>query len=54
MVNRGDVWWYEPPDAKRRPALVMTRTEAAQSLNELQGDKDARILIARSGDRLKR
>jgi mRNA interferase MazF len=35
MVSRGDVWWYEPPDAKRRPALVMTRTEAAQILNEL-------------------
>jgi mRNA interferase MazF len=35
VVSRGDVWWYEPPEAKRRPALVMTRTEAAQSLNEL-------------------
>jgi mRNA interferase MazF len=35
VVSRGDVWWYEPPDAKRRPALVMTRAEAAQSLNEL-------------------
>ncbi|MGH2879733.1 MAG: type II toxin-antitoxin system PemK/MazF family toxin [Solirubrobacteraceae bacterium] len=35
MVSRGDVWWYEPPDAKRRPAVVMTRTEAIQSLNEL-------------------
>ncbi len=35
MVSRGEVWWYEPPDAKRRPALVMTRSEATPSLNEL-------------------
>jgi mRNA interferase MazF len=35
VVSRGEVWWYEPPDAKRRPALVLTRTEATQSLNEL-------------------
>lgn len=35
MVSRGDVWWYEPPEAKRRPALVMTRMGAVESLNEL-------------------
>jgi mRNA interferase MazF len=35
VVSRGDVWWYEPPDAKRRPALVMTRSEVPESLNEL-------------------
>jgi mRNA interferase MazF len=35
VVSRGDVWWYEPPEAKCRPALVMTRTEAVESLNEL-------------------
>jgi mRNA interferase MazF len=35
VVSRGDVWWYEPPDAKRRPALVMTRSEVTESLSEL-------------------
>jgi mRNA interferase MazF len=35
MVNRGEIWWYEPPDAKRRPALVMTRQGAIGGLNEL-------------------
>jgi mRNA interferase MazF len=35
VVSRGEVWWYEPPDAKRRPALIMTRPEATQNLNEL-------------------
>lgn len=34
-MSRGEVWWYEPPDAKRRPALILTRAEATQSLNEL-------------------
>jgi mRNA interferase MazF len=24
-VKRGEVWWYEPPDAGRRPFLVLTR-----------------------------
>jgi mRNA interferase MazF len=27
-VKRGEVWWYEPPDAKRRPVLILTRDEA--------------------------
>jgi len=35
VVSRGEVWWYEPPDLKRRPALIMTREEAVGSLNEL-------------------
>jgi mRNA interferase MazF len=25
-VERGEVWWFEPPDEKRRPVLVMTRS----------------------------
>jgi mRNA interferase MazF len=27
-VRRGEVWWYEPPNAKRRPVLILTRDEA--------------------------
>jgi len=33
-VRRGEVWWYEPPDSKRRPVLILTREEAiAQTLD---------------------
>lgn len=28
MVNRGEVWWVEDPDAGRRPHLVLTRQAA--------------------------
>jgi mRNA interferase MazF len=26
-VRRGEVWWYEPPHEKNRPALILTRDE---------------------------
>lgn len=35
MVARGDVWWYEPPSAERRPYLILTRTEAIGVLNQV-------------------
>lgn len=35
MVTRGEVWWYEEPQAKRRPYLVLTRNEAIPVLNEI-------------------
>ena len=35
MVRRGEVWWAEHPELGRRPALVMTRDEAIDSLNEV-------------------
>jgi mRNA interferase MazF len=28
VVNRGDVWWVEHPEAGRRPACVVTRDAA--------------------------
>jgi len=28
MVNRGEVWWVEHPEAGRRPACVLTRQAA--------------------------
>jgi len=34
-MRRGEVWWHEPPDDKRRPVLILTRTEAIGSLNKL-------------------
>jgi mRNA interferase MazF len=34
-MSRGEAWWYEHPDLKRRPAVIMTRDEAIGSLNEL-------------------
>lgn len=37
MVARGEVWWYEHPDAGRRPFLVLTRTEVVPVLSQLLG-----------------
>jgi mRNA interferase MazF len=34
-VRRGEIWWYEPPDEKRRPVLILTRDEAIGHLNRL-------------------
>ncbi len=35
MVNRGEVWWYSDPGAKRRPFLVLTRSEGIGALHRL-------------------
>lgn len=35
MVTRGEVWWYEHPEADRRPYLVLTRPEAVPVLNQV-------------------
>jgi mRNA interferase MazF len=37
VVARGEIWWYEHPDAGRRPYLVLTRTEAIPVLNQIIG-----------------
>lgn len=34
-MNRGEVWWYEPPKAKRRPVVLLTRSEAIAFLHRL-------------------
>ncbi|MGI9100404.1 MAG: type II toxin-antitoxin system PemK/MazF family toxin [Solirubrobacteraceae bacterium] len=34
-MNRGEVWWYELPDAGRRPGLILTRQAAIPVLNAL-------------------
>ncbi len=34
-MKRGEVWWHEPPDDKRRPVSILTRDEAIDSLNKL-------------------
>lgn len=31
-MRRGEVWWHEPPDSKRRPVLILTRDEAIDRL----------------------
>jgi mRNA interferase MazF len=33
LVNRGELWWTETPDAGRRPTLVLTRQTAIPVLN---------------------
>jgi mRNA interferase MazF len=35
VVNRGEVWWVEHPDAGRRPACVLTRQAAIPVLAAL-------------------
>lgn len=35
MVARGEVWWYEHPDAGRRPFLVLTRSEIVPVLAQV-------------------
>lgn len=35
MVARGEVWWYEPQDAGRRPVLILTRSGAIDVLNQV-------------------
>lgn len=37
MVERGEIWWYEHPDAGRRPVLVLTRTAAVAVLHQVIG-----------------
>lgn len=37
MVARGEVWWYEHPEAGRRPFLILTRSEAIPVLNQVLG-----------------
>jgi mRNA interferase MazF len=35
VVNRGEVWWIEHPDAGRRPACVLTRQAAIPVLGSI-------------------
>lgn len=44
MVKRGEVWWYEHPDAGRRPYLILTRSEACSVLNQVLGAPATRTI----------
>jgi len=35
MVRRGEIWWYEPPDMKRRPHLILTRDSLIPYLSDV-------------------
>ncbi len=35
MVARGEVWWHEHPDERRRPYLILLRDAAIPVLNQL-------------------
>ena len=37
MVARGEVWWYETQEARRRPVLILTRSGAVGVLNQVIG-----------------
>jgi len=34
-VKHGEVWWYEPPHEKTRPALILTRDELIEDIFDL-------------------
>lgn len=34
-MNRGEIWWFEDPNEKRRPFLILTRDEAIPVLYEV-------------------
>ena len=34
-MRRGEVWWYEHPDFKRRPAVILSPEEAIESIEEV-------------------
>lgn len=44
MVGRGEVWWYEHPEAGRRPFLILTRTEAVAVLNQVLAVPATRVI----------
>jgi mRNA-degrading endonuclease toxin of MazEF toxin-antitoxin module len=46
VVARGEIWWYEHPEAGRRPYLVLTRTEAIAVLNQILGVPATRTVRA--------
>lgn len=33
-MRRGEVWWYEHPDFKPRPAVILSPEEAIDTINE--------------------
>ena len=35
MVARGEVWWHEHPDERRRPYLILHRDAAIPVLNQI-------------------
>ena len=35
MVMRGEVWWYEPPEANPRPHLILTRSEVIPYVSDI-------------------
>lgn len=34
-VKRGDVWWAETPEMRRRPVLILTRSEAIDVVSKV-------------------
>jgi mRNA interferase MazF len=36
-VKRGEVWWWEPPDRKPRPFLVLSRDQAIDVMPTVLG-----------------
>ncbi len=44
MVARGEVWWHEAPNQKRRPYLVLTRDEGIAVLTQVLAVPATRVI----------
>jgi mRNA interferase MazF len=44
VVGRGEVWWYEDPEAGARPYLILTRDDAIPVLTQVLGVPATRVV----------
>ncbi len=44
MVARGEIWWHEAPEEKRRPYLILTRDEGIAVLTQVLAVPATRVI----------
>lgn len=49
-MKRGDIWWHEPPDVKRRPVLILARDETIQRLHDVIAVPATGVIRGRSNE----
>ena len=50
MVRRGEIWWYEPPDTRRRPHLIITRDIVIPYLSDILAGPSTRARRGRPSE----
>ncbi len=48
-MRRAEIWLYERPDDKRRPALILTRDEHIATLDSVRMSEVCRMLAYATG-----